>query len=80
MVSGVTRPANSPSRRRPTIRPLTAGRRRWSSVQPPAAELLAEHTVLLAQEVDDLSWRALTQPAIQTTRNRTASVPIVAPW
>jgi hypothetical protein len=26
------------------------------------------------------SWRAWTQPAIQTTRNRAASVPIALPW
>jgi hypothetical protein len=55
--------------------PLVVG-----EAQPPAGELLAEHMVLLAQEVVTSSWRELIPPAIQTTRNRTASVPIAAPW
>jgi alkylhydroperoxidase family enzyme len=38
------------------------------------------NAVLLAQEVDDLKLAGSTQPAIQTTRNRTASVHIAPPW
>jgi hypothetical protein len=56
IVSGVTRPANSPSRRRPIALPLRATRRRWSSVsrsrRPPSCS--PKHAVLLLEVVDDL--------------------------
>ena len=48
--------------------------------QAPPADLLAEDAVLLAQEVDDSSWREWIQPVIHRIRNRTASVPIAATW
>ena len=55
--------------------PLVVG-----EAQPPFAKLLTQDSVLLAQEVDDLQLAGVDQPAIQTTRNRTASVPIAPPW
>jgi hypothetical protein len=49
-------------------------------VQPPPTELFAEDAVLLAQEAMTSGCREWIQPAIHRTRNRTASVPIAAPW
>jgi hypothetical protein len=78
--------APSRSRRSTGAFPLaggTAGSLGVSSRLPqsPPAELLAEDAVLLAQELDDLkSWREWIQPAVQRTRNHTASVPIAALW
>jgi hypothetical protein len=58
--------------------PLVVG-----EAQPPSAELLVDSwstRFSSRRKSTTSSWRELTQPAIQTTRNRTASVPIAPPW
>lgn len=80
IVSGVTRLATSPSRRRPTALPLTAKRRRWYSVnrrrRPPSCSRSTRFSS--QRKVMTSSCREWSQPVSQRTRNRTASVSVAA--
>ncbi len=71
-VSGVTMPASSSRRRRPSGLPLAASRRRWSLLNR-NRRLLSQHPVLLLEVVDHLKW---THPAKNISKKRNASVPI----